>query len=108
MAKILFLEETGEEPYRVDRLLWQLKQASVFKKVSGVVLGAFTKCEAEESSKSFSLSEILDQHFKNTTFPVYKGAAFGHIVPKFTLPIGVNVQINADDFTIKLLERSVF
>jgi muramoyltetrapeptide carboxypeptidase len=105
--KILFLEETGEEPYRVDRLLWQLKQAGVFKKVSGVVLGAFTKCEAEELSKSFSLSEILDQHFKNTTFPVYKGAAFGHIVPKFTLPIGVNTQINADDFSINLLEKSV-
>jgi muramoyltetrapeptide carboxypeptidase len=105
--KILFLEETGEEPYRVDRLLWQLKQANVFKKINGVVLGAFSKCEAEEPGRSYSLTEILDQHFKNTNFPVYKGAAFGHIIPKFTLPIGVKTEIDADKFTLKLLEKSV-
>jgi len=106
-GKILFLEETGEEPYRIDRMLWQLKQANVFKQINGLVIGAFTKCEPDEPQKSFSLADILDQHFKNTKFPVYKGATIGHIVPKFTLPIGLSVKINADNFTIETLENSV-
>lgn len=106
--KILFLEETGEEPYRIDRMLWQLKQANVFNQINGVVLGAFTKCNPEEPEKSFSLTDILDQHFKDTKFPVYKGATFGHIIPKFTLPLGLSAKIDADNFSITLLEQAVY
>jgi len=106
-GKILFLEETGEEPYRIDRMLWQLKQAQVFKQIKGLVIGAFTKCNPDEPEKSFSLAEVLDQHFKNTSFPVYKGAVIGHLVPKFTLPIGVMAEIDADNFTISTLEPSI-
>lgn len=105
--KILFLEETGEEPYRIDRLLWQLKQAQVFDKINGLVIGAFTKCNPEVPEESFSLAEILNQHFRTINFPVYKGAVIGHIVPKFTLPIGVNAEIDADKFTIRTIEPSI-
>ena len=106
-GKILFLEEIEEEPYRVDRMLWQLKQNKVFEKVVGVVLGAFTDCQPEEPEKSFSLEQILDQHFLNTTVPVYGGAAIGHLAPKFTVPIGVLAEIDADKYTIRLLEKTV-
>jgi muramoyltetrapeptide carboxypeptidase len=105
--KILFLEEIGEEPYRVDRMLWQLKQANVFSQVNGVIIGSFRKCEPEESHKSFSLEQVFDQHFSNVPFPVYSGASFGHIGPKFTLPIGVMVEMDADNFIIRTLENSV-
>ncbi len=105
--KILFLEETSEEPYRIDRMLWQLKLAGVFDKINGCVLGAFNKCEPEEPQKSFTLDEVINQHFKNKKFPVYQGAAFGHIIPKFTLPLGLKVKINANDFYIELIEDSV-
>jgi muramoyltetrapeptide carboxypeptidase len=105
--KILFLEETGEEPYRIDRMLWQLKQSQVFDKIKGLVIGAFTKCNPEDPEKSFSLAEILNQHFKDANFPVYKGAVIGHIVPKFTLPIGVNVEMDAEKFKITTLEPSI-
>ncbi|MBD3636208.1 MAG: LD-carboxypeptidase [Crocinitomicaceae bacterium] len=105
--KILFLEEIKEEPYRVDRMLWQLKQAGVYQKVSGIVLGSFRKCVPEEPEKSFSLEEIFEQHFKNVPFPVYQGASFGHITPKFTLPIGVMAEMDADAYTITTLEKSV-
>ena len=105
--KILCLEEIKEEPYRVDRMLWQLKQAGVFKKVSGVVLGSFRKCEPEEPEKSFSLQEIFDQHFKNADFPVYQGASFGHLAPKWTIPLGINAEMDADKFTVTTVEKSV-
>jgi len=105
--KILFLEETHEEPYRIDRMLYQLKLAGVFNQINGCVLGSFNKCEPEEPEKSFNLNEVLNQHFKNKNFPVYKGATFGHLIPKFTLPIGIKVKIDADNHFIELLERSV-
>ncbi|MGV6861866.1 MAG: S66 peptidase family protein [Putridiphycobacter sp.] len=105
--KILFLEETGEEPYRIDRMLWQLKLAGVFDQINGCVLGAFTKCEPEEPQKSFSLEEVFEQHFKAQKFPVYAGASFGHIIPKFTLPIGAKVKLDADEFYLELMEKVV-
>lgn len=105
--KILFLEEIKEEPYRVDRMLWQMKQAKVFDKISGLVIGSFRKCEPEEPEKSFSLEEIFMQHFSTISIPVYQGASFGHIAPKFTLPIGLNVEMDADNYTIETLEKSV-
>ena len=105
--RILCLEEIKEEPYRIDRMLWQLKQAGVFNKVSGVVLGSFRKCDPEEPEKSFSLDEILSQHFENISFPVYQGASFGHLAPKWTIPLGIKAEIDADNHSITTLERSV-
>ena len=106
-GKILFLEEIGEESYRVDRMLWQLKQNEVFEQINGLVLGSFKDCEPEEPDKSFSLNEIFMQHFLDCGFPVYQGASFGHLAPKFTLPIGVKAEIDASAQTIRTLEKSV-
>ncbi len=103
--KILFLEETGEEPYRVDRLLWQLKLAGVYEKINGIVLGSFRKCEPEEPERSFSLDEVFNQHFKGLNKPVFGGASFGHTVNKFTLPIGINAEMDADRFRIQLMQN---
>lgn len=106
-GKILFLEEIGEEPYRVDRMLWQLKQAAIFNKINGLVLGSFRKCAPEEPEKSFSLTEVFDQHFSALKIPVYEGAAIGHITPKFTVPIGIKAEIDADTHTLRMLENTV-
>lgn len=106
-GKILFLEETKEEPYRIDRMFWQMKQAGVFEKVKGIVFGSFNKCFPEEPEKSFTLQEVLEQHFKDIGIPVYMGATFGHMSPKFTLPIGIQAELDADNFTIRTLEHSV-
>ncbi len=105
--KILCLEEIGEEPYRVDRMLWQMKQANVFRLINGLVIGSFKNCHPEEPHKSFSLNEVFKQHFSNIKIPIYEGAAFGHIAPKFTLPLGIEVEIDADEHNIRTLERSV-
>ncbi len=105
--KILFLEEVGEEPYRVDRMLTQLKLNGAFDHLAGIVLGQFKKCIAEESNWAFTIEEVLEQHFGNLKIPVFCGAPIGHIKDKYVLPIGQTVEINADKFTIRTLGPSV-
>ena len=105
--KILFLEDVGEEPYRIDRMLTQLKLAGVFNQISGLVLGNFRKCDPEEPERSFTLEEVFEQHFSDAGFPVFYGAQIGHVRNKFTIPVGVRVKMNADRGTIELLESGV-
>ncbi len=104
---ILFLEEVAEEPYRVDRMLTQLKLAGVFDKISGLILGTFRKCIAEEPNRSFTLEEVFVQHFSTFEKPVFYGAQIGHTKNKFTVPIGVMVEMNAESGTFRLLERAI-
>jgi len=105
--KILFLEEVGEEPYRVDRMLTHMKLNGVFDQLSGVVLGQFKKCIAEEPNWAFTVEEVLQQHFGNLKIPVFTGAPIGHVKDKYILPIGQKVQIDSDKFTIRTLSKSV-
>ncbi len=105
--KILFLEDVGEEPYRIDRMLTQLKQTGIFNKVNGVILGSFRKCTAEEPERSFTLIEVFEQYFSQVDFPVYFGAQIGHTKNKFTVPIGIEVEMNADKGTFKMKKPAV-
>ncbi len=106
-GKILFLEETKEEPYRIDRMLTQLKLAGVFKQLNGIAIGKFVKCEAEEPLKAFTFMQVLEQHFKPLSIPVFYGLMTGHIENKLTLPVGAEVNMNADTGIIKLNESAV-
>ena len=103
-GKILCLEEIGEEPYRIDRMLWQLKSCGALNAVSAVVLGSFKKCEPEFPEESFSLTEVIEQYFKDKKVPAFSGASFGHVKNKFNLPVGANAVIDARTFKFELTE----
>ncbi|HXB39823.1 MAG TPA: LD-carboxypeptidase [Bacteroidia bacterium] len=105
--KILFLEEAKEEPYSIDRMLTQLKLASVLQNISGFVFGKCVKCDAEEPAKAFLLKEVLEQHIKPLGIPAFYGAMIGHIENKYTMPLGIEAEIDADKCGIKLLESGV-
>ncbi|HWY38792.1 MAG TPA: LD-carboxypeptidase [Bacteroidia bacterium] len=105
--KILFLEEAKEEPYEVDRMLTQLKLAGVLQNISGFVFGKCAKCEAEEPAKAFTLKEVLEQHIKPLGIPAFYGAMIGHIENKYTVPIGIEAEMDAGKCTMKLLESAV-
>jgi muramoyltetrapeptide carboxypeptidase len=105
--KILFLEETEEEPYSIDRMLTQLRLAGVLENISGFVFGKCVKCEAEEPEKSFTFMEVVDQHIKPLGIPSFYGAMIGHIENKLTVPLGIMAEMNADKGTIQLLEPAV-
>ncbi|MDQ3048236.1 MAG: LD-carboxypeptidase [Bacteroidota bacterium] len=105
--KILFLEEVKEEPYRIDRMLTQLKLAGVMEMISGIVIGKCVKCLAEEPQKAFTYEQVLEQHLKPLGIPAFYGAMIGHIENKFTLPLGALAEIDADAGTVMLLESAV-
>ena len=104
---ILFLEEVGEDIYRIDRMLTQLKLAGILDQISGFVFGKCSNCDSGESYGSFTLEEVLDDHIKTLGIPAWFGSMIGHIEDKFTIPLGVNAEIDADKGSIKLLEASV-
>ena len=104
---ILFLEEIGEDIYRVDRMLTQLKLAGILDAVAGVVFGKCTDCESSESYGSLTLEEILDDHLRPLGVPVWYGAMIGHIADKWTVPVGSEVEIDADAGTVTMLEPGV-
>jgi muramoyltetrapeptide carboxypeptidase len=105
--KILFLEETAEEPYRLDRMIVQLKLNGVLEKIGGFVFGKCVKCEAEEPEKAFTFQQVLEQHIKPLGIPAFYGAMIGHIENKYTLPVGIEAEMDADKGTIALLESAV-
>jgi muramoyltetrapeptide carboxypeptidase len=105
---ILFLEDVNEYIYRVDRMLSTLKLAGVLGRVAGVVLGAFTNCGPGDGNYgTLTLDEVFDDHFKPLNVPVYSGALFGHIKRKFTLPVGLEVEMDADAGTLRYLQAAV-
>jgi muramoyltetrapeptide carboxypeptidase len=76
--------------------------------VAGVVLGGFTSCKPSEGSYgTLTLDEILADHLGDLGVPVLRNAAFGHIGPKWTLPLGVPAELDADAGTLRLLEVAV-
>ncbi len=104
---ILFLEDVREEVYRVDRMLTQLKLAGVLERINGLVFGRCTDCDPSRSYGSLTLREVLTDHIAPLGIPAWYGSMIGHIKDKFTIPLGVEAEINADTGTIKLLEPAV-
>lgn len=110
-GKIVFLEEFLEEPYRIDRMLTQMIQAGKFEDVEGIALGVFKMCESDKVNPSFqnsyTLMEVLKDRLGNLGIPVIYGLSFGHVVDKFTIPIGIEAELNTDTQQLKLLEPAV-
>lgn len=106
--KILLLEDTGEAPYRLDRLINQLRIAGVFDKVKGVVLGAFTDCkESDPSKKTLSLGEVIEDYFTRIKKPVVYNFQHGHIKDNITIPYGIKFKLNASRCFIEIDESAV-
>ncbi len=92
---ILFLEDVGEEPYKIDRYLAHLYQAGVFSEIRALILGEFIDCEdTNEARRSVRVEDVLKEYFGEVDFPVIYNFPYGHGMRKFTMPIGVPVRLN--------------
>jgi len=109
--KIIFLEDIGEEPYRIDRMLTQMRQSGMFDSCSAVALGIFRRCEIDEENPEFGNSLTLRQVFEDRLgdlgIPVIYGLSFGHIENKFTLPVGIKARLDTYNIKLTLIENSV-
>lgn len=104
---ILFFEDVDEQPYSMDRYFTQMHLAGVFDNIAGVVFGRCVSCQASKPSQSFTLEQVLVQKFKNLNVPCFYGAVFGHMGAQITLPVGIHVELDADEGTITMLESAV-
>ncbi len=105
--KILFLEDVGEAPYRIDRMMSTLKLMGALDKISGFIFGECTDCEPGDGYGSLTLEQILDDYIKPLKIPAYRGAMIGHLREQFIVPVGGEVEMDADAGTFRMLE-SVF
>ena len=104
---ILFCEDVHEDPYRIDRMLTQLKLAGILGRIRGFVFGSCAECTPGEGYGSLTLEEIFNDHITPLRVPAWQGAMIGHQQPQWTLPEGVQVEMDADAGTITLLESPV-
>lgn len=102
---ILFLEEVGEAPYRIDRMLSSLHLAGKFADAAGAVLGDFTHCDPPSSGPATTVSEVLEAVPAYVRGPVLAGFPAGHGRYNVPLPLGLEVILDTDAGTI-ILPRS--
>ena len=104
-GRILFIEDIGEAPYRVDRMLSTLKLANKLSNLAGVVLGKFTyRSDQDTSIEGRSIETVLADYFSGLGIPVIEDFPVGHHRFNATLPIGAKCEIDANQKTIRLLE----
>lgn len=105
---LLALEDVGEYPYRIDRMLTQLRLSRGLQRLKGLVTGTFTHCQTSRPGPTdFTLPQILRQAAAHVGGPVATGLAFGHQSTRVTLPVGVNARLDADRGTLELTESAV-
>lgn len=104
---ILFLEDVGEEPYRIDRMLNQLRLAGILNDVNGIVFGQFPDCVPKSDAPSLSVPQLILELIANLNVPVIADFPYGHVDPKYTLPIGVEVLLDADAGSIEICEPAI-
>jgi len=106
--KIIMLEEIGEAPYRVDRMLNQLKLSGIIEKSKGIILGRFVDCyESDSSKKSLTLNEVIDDYFGKLKKPVIYNFKHGHISDNITVAFGIKYKVNTESATIEMMESAV-
>ncbi len=107
-GQILFLEDVGEEPYKIDRYLAQLYQAGVFDKISGLILGQFIDCEDSNPARvHISVKDILRDYFERIKCPVVFNFPYGHGMRKFSMPVGVRAELVTEKCTL-MVENPFF
>lgn len=94
--KILFVEEVGEAPYRIDAMFAQLHLAGVLKSIRGLVLGRFTDAKPPDGQPSLEVEDVLNHYARLCVGPVASGLPYGHVREKIPMPIGVAGTLSVD------------
>ncbi|WP_223068513.1 S66 peptidase family protein [Paenibacillus caui] len=104
---LLFIEDIDEEPYRIDRMLNQLRQAGKLADASGILVCDFHNCEPNKRKTSFTLEQVLDHHITAAGKPALSGFKIGHGSPNIVIPTGVEAVMSTRDKTLKSTELAM-
>jgi muramoyltetrapeptide carboxypeptidase len=104
---ILLLEEVGERPYRIDRMLRTLLLAGGRRRTRAVVLGRFDDCLPEARRPSLSVRQVIGETFQSSSFPVVGGLSYGHSSDSLTMPIGIRARVDTAGQSLEFLEGGV-
>lgn len=99
---LLFLEDTNEQPYRVERMLLQLEMAGILSAQSAILLGDFDGIREQAYDRGFSLATVIDYLQDRLAVPVVTGLPFGHGARKATLPVGALCDLDLDGVRARL------
>ena len=100
---ILFLEDIGEHPYRVERMLYQLHFAGILARQRAVLLGAFTGYDLGPKDNGYDAAAMVAHFRAMQGVPVYTGLPFGHVPEKLTLPVGGHCALSVRDGRARLV-----
>ena len=110
-GKILFIEDVGEQPYSIDRMLTQLRLSGKLKSAAGIIFGECEDCKRSDYKPSFdatfSLGEVVDNILGELKVPVLSGLTIGHTDDQLTLPLGVMATLDADKGELTIEESAV-
>ncbi|MBE9030057.1 LD-carboxypeptidase [filamentous cyanobacterium LEGE 11480] len=92
---ILAIEDVGEAPYRLDRLLTHWRMSGALQNVAGIALGRFSQCQAPAGYESLSIEEVLRDRLGDLGLPIVADLPFGHDGENGVLPVGLSVELDA-------------
>ena len=102
---ILFFEDTGEPPYRIDRMITQLRLAGKLDSAAGLLMGDFFDCEGPRGK--YSIKDVLRDVLSGLNIPILMNFPAGHADNNWVLPLGVRTRIDADARALHFLEPAV-
>lgn len=99
---ILFVEDVGESPYRIERMLYQLHLSGVLGRQQALLLGSFSQCESGSRDNGYGLSAAFRQVRGVTAIPVLDGLPHGHAAEQLTLPFGAPARLRVEGHAARL------
>lgn len=105
--KILFIEEIGEAPYKIDRMLTQLILSNKLSSCKGIIIGQFTNCTLPHYERSLTTEEVIYDRIIKLNKPTLLNFMSGHSYPKLTLPIGAKVKLNCKNCSLQIISKII-
>jgi muramoyltetrapeptide carboxypeptidase len=93
---ILAIEDVGEAPYRLDRMLTQWRLAGYFQHIKGIAVGRFSRCDPPAGIPSFTVEEVLRDRLSDLGIPIVSDLPFGHDGVNAALPVGIMAHLDGD------------
>jgi len=104
-GSLLFLEDVNESPYRIDRMMGQLRMAGAFAGLRGMIVARLIGCNAREPEDDVALRDILARHLEGTDYPVVLDFPAGHAPGKITLPLGRRASLDTRAGRLSIASR---